>query len=205
MDIPLTPLKFECKSCLYQVYKHNYYNNVIETKCKQTLFFREISIEIFQYFSDPGQSPMYTGAIDCVKKTLANEGPKGLYKGMATPLLGVVPTFAMCFFGNDFGKEQIRKFNGNSTQEELGVASLALAGGFSGILTTSIMTPVERIKCILQVHAHVSVPFRTCTCADIWDISLCRCGVVRKFKKYFPRPHHDTPLNVPKKNHKRFF
>ena len=95
---------------------------------------------------------MYTGAIDCVKKTLANEGPKGLYKGMATPLLGVVPTFAMCFFGNDFGKEQIRKFNGNSTQEELGVASLALAGGFSGTLTTSIMTPVERIKCILQVQ-----------------------------------------------------
>ena len=29
----------------------------------------------------PGQSPMYAGAIDCVKKTLANEGPKGLYKG----------------------------------------------------------------------------------------------------------------------------
>ena len=158
MDIPLTPLKFECKSCLYQVNKHKYYNNVIETKCKQTLFFREISIEIFQYFSDPGQSPMYTGAIDCVKKTLANEGPKGLYKGMATPLLGVVPTFAMCFFGNDFGKEQIRKFNGNSTQEELGVASLALAGGFSGTLTTSIMTPVERIKCILQVQQSGNAP-----------------------------------------------
>ena len=101
---------------------------------------------------------MYTGAIDCVKKTLANEGPKGLYKGMATPLLGVVPTFAMCFFGNDFGKEQIRKFNGNSTQEELGVASLALAGGFSGTLTTSIMTPVERIKCILQVQQSGSAP-----------------------------------------------
>ena len=101
---------------------------------------------------------MYTGAIDCVKKTLANEGPKGLYKGMATPLLGVVPTFAMCFFGNDFGKEQIRKFNGNSTQEELGVASLALAGGFSGILTTSIMTPVERIKCILQVQQCGNAP-----------------------------------------------
>ena len=121
-------------------------------------FFRKISIEIFQYFSDPGQSPMYTGAIDCVKKTLANEGLKGLYKGMATPLLGVVPTFAMCFFGNDFGKEQIRKFNGNSTQEELGVASLALAGGFSGLLTTSIMAPGERIKCILQVQQSGNSP-----------------------------------------------
>ena len=29
----------------------------------------------------PGQAPMYSGAIDCVKKTVANEGAKGLYKG----------------------------------------------------------------------------------------------------------------------------
>ena len=28
-----------------------------------------------------GQPPMYSGAIDCVKKTIANEGPRGLYKG----------------------------------------------------------------------------------------------------------------------------
>ena len=99
-------------------------------------------------FLGPGQSPMYTGAIDCVKKTLANEGFRGLYKGMSTPLVGVAPIFALSFFGNDFGKEQIRKFTGS---QELGLASLALAGGFSGILTTIIMAPGERIKCILQV------------------------------------------------------
>ena len=109
-------------------------------------------------FLGPGQLPMYTGAIDCVKKTLANEGFRGLYKGMSTPLVGVAPIFALGFFGNNFGKEQIRKFTGNSTQQELGVASLALAGGFSGLLATSIMAPGERIKCILQVQQSGTSP-----------------------------------------------
>ena len=59
---------------------------------------------------------MYTGAIDCVKKTLANEGFRGLYKGMSTPLVGVAPIFALSFFGNNFGKEQIRKFTGNNIE-----------------------------------------------------------------------------------------
>jgi len=97
----------------------------------------------------PGQSPMYAGAIDCVKKTLANEGPKGLYKGMAAPLVGVAPIFALSFWGNDFGKTLIRRFTGS---QELGLAGLALAGGFSGIGTTIIMAPGERIKCILQTQ-----------------------------------------------------
>ena len=77
---------------------------------------------------------------------------------MSTPLVGVAPIFALCFFGNNFGKEQIRKFTGNSTQQELGVASLALAGGFSGLLATSIMAPGERIKCILQVQQCGNAP-----------------------------------------------
>ena len=29
----------------------------------------------------PGEAPMYTGTLDCVKKTISLEGPKGLYKG----------------------------------------------------------------------------------------------------------------------------
>merc|ERR1712088_953446 len=103
----------------------------------------------------PGQSPMYAGAIDCVKKTLANEGPKGLYKGMAAPLVGVAPIFALSFWGNDFGKTLIRRFTGS---QELGLAGLALAGGFSGIGTTIIMAPGERIKCILQTQASTGPP-----------------------------------------------
>ena len=63
--------------------------------------------------------------------------------------MGVAPIFALSFFGNDLGKTLIRGATGSS---ELNAFQLGLAGGFSGILTTAIMAPGERIKCILQVR-----------------------------------------------------
>lgn len=66
---------------------------------------------------------------------------------MAAPLVGVAPIFALSFFGNDLGKNLLK----SHPNQELSVAQLSAAGGFSGILTTVIMAPGERIKCILQV------------------------------------------------------
>ena len=71
------------------------------------------------------------------------------FAGMGAPLVGVAPIFALSFFGNDLGKTLIRGATGSS---ELNAFQLGLAGGFSGILTTAIMAPGERIKCILQVR-----------------------------------------------------
>ena len=68
--------------------------------------------------------------------------------GMGAPLVGTAPIFALSFWGFDLGKQLVR----TSPDQELGVVQLAAAGGFSGILTTVIMAPGERIKCILQVR-----------------------------------------------------
>ena len=40
----------------------------------------------------------YTGGLDVVKKTLARDGPTGLYRGVVPPLLGVTPIFALSFW-----------------------------------------------------------------------------------------------------------
>lgn len=40
----------------------------------------------------------YTGGLDVVKKTLARDGPAGLYRGVVPPLLGVTPIFAISFW-----------------------------------------------------------------------------------------------------------
>ena len=49
---------------------------------------------------------MYTGMWDCVVKTVKFEGLfGGLYKGMAAPLVGVSPIFALSFLGNDLGRK----------------------------------------------------------------------------------------------------
>lgn len=37
------------------------------------------------------------------------EGVRGLYKGMAAPIIGVTPMFAVCFFGFGLGKKLQQK------------------------------------------------------------------------------------------------
>ncbi|XP_043979081.1 cAMP-dependent protein kinase type II-alpha regulatory subunit-like isoform X3 [Gambusia affinis] len=97
----------------------------------------------------PGESLLYAGTVDCFKKTLAKEGVKGLYKGMAAPIIGVTPMFAVCFFGFGLGK----KLQQRTPDDVLTYPQLFAAGMLSGIFTTAIMTPGERIKCLLQIQA----------------------------------------------------
>jgi len=97
----------------------------------------------------PGESPMYTGALDCAKKTIQKEGFKGLYKGMVTPLIGISPIYAICFFGYGVGK----KLQTTDPDQELTLPQIFNAGLVAGVFTTVIMAPGERIKCLLQIQA----------------------------------------------------
>jgi solute carrier family 25 carnitine/acylcarnitine transporter 20/29 len=73
-----------------------------------------------------------------------------LYKGMAAPLVGVTPMYAICFLGFGVGKSLQRPAgeNGNFT-----LFQIFKAGLLSGVFTTVIMAPGERIKCLLQIQA----------------------------------------------------
>lgn len=101
-----------------------------------------------------GEKPLYAGTFDCFKKTIANEGVLGLYKGMGAPLASIAPIFAISFFGFGLGK----KLFGPKNQEEFKIRHLFVAGAFSGIFTTSIMAPGERIKCLLQIQQGANQP-----------------------------------------------
>ncbi|KAJ9088834.1 carnitine transporter, variant 2 [Entomophthora muscae] len=97
-------------------------------------------------------STQYTGLVDCFKQTIAKDGVRGLYRGMVTPLIGVTPIFAICFWGYDLGKQISRQITGSDPNEPLGMGSICFAGGFSAIPATLLMTPIERVKCLLQIQ-----------------------------------------------------
>ncbi|CAG2211486.1 mitochondrial carnitine/acylcarnitine carrier protein-like [Mytilus galloprovincialis] len=97
----------------------------------------------------PGEAPLYKGTIDCATITIKKEGIKGLYKGMAAPLAGVSPMFAVCFLGFGIGKKLQQKH----PTDDLTYPQLFKAGMLSGVFTTAIMAPGERIKCLLQIQA----------------------------------------------------
>lgn len=104
----------------------------------------------------PGEPPLYRGAFDCGMKTVRREGFFGLYKGMAAPVAGVAPMFAVCFFGFNLGKKLLQR----DPKQELSYPELFAAGMLAGVFTTGIMVPGERIKCLLQMQMDSKGPPR---------------------------------------------
>ena len=66
---------------------------------------------------------------------------------MGAPIVATAPIFAISFMGFGIGKRIQKK----SEDDVLGPGQLALAGALSGVMTTVVMAPGERIKCLLQV------------------------------------------------------
>ena len=91
----------------------------------------------------------YTGMIDCFKQTLKADGVTGLYKGMAAPLVGITPIFAVYFMGYDLGKSIAASVEGVD-KSKVSTAGIMFAGGFSAIPGTVFMVPGERLKVLLQ-------------------------------------------------------
>lgn len=95
-----------------------------------------------------GKPTLYTGTFDCAKKIIQKEKFLGLYKGMATPIVGVAPMYAICFFAFSMGKKLQQK----SEDHVFTLSELFFAGALAGLSTTVILAPGERVKCLLQVQ-----------------------------------------------------
>ena len=100
----------------------------------------------------PGQTPLYTGMGDCIRKTVAEGGPRALYRGVGPVLAGVAPMYALCFLGYGVGK-QIFCDADAYTAEHQKLFQIACAGATSALFTTPILAPGERIKCLQQTDA----------------------------------------------------
>lgn len=68
------------------------------------------------------------------------------------PLVGVTPMYAVCFFGYGVGKQWFTTGDTFKHMSATNVGLIGMAGAVSGIFTTPITTPLERVKCILQIQ-----------------------------------------------------
>ncbi|XJO74553.1 hypothetical protein BDV3_005358 [Batrachochytrium dendrobatidis] len=100
-------------------------------------------------------SNQYSGLADCFKQTIAKDGLRGLYKGMASPLVGVTPMFALSFWSYDVGQQLVYACTPKRSSQKLTMLEYAIAGGFSAIPTTVVTTPMERVKVVLQTQDQV--------------------------------------------------
>ncbi|MGH0124643.1 UNVERIFIED_CONTAM: hypothetical protein FKN15_036716 [Acipenser sinensis] len=72
---------------------------------------------------------------------------------MGAPLAGVTPMTAISFFGFGLGK----RLQQREPTDTLTYPQVFAAGMLAGFLTTFIMAPGERIKCLLQVQTHSGI------------------------------------------------
>ncbi|CDK24465.1 unnamed protein product [Kuraishia capsulata CBS 1993] len=98
------------------------------------------------------QTGLYKSTLECFKDTLKKDGPRGFYRGVLPPLLGVTPMFAVSFWGYDVGRRIVLYTSKQDASVPLSVAQISAAGFLSAVPTTAIAAPFERVKVMLQIQ-----------------------------------------------------
>jgi len=97
-------------------------------------------------------SRLYDNSLDCFRKTIKNEGFRGLYRGLGPQLVGVAPEKAIKLTVNDL----LRKLFGNSERGDIYLPLEILAGGGAGASQVIFTNPLEIIKIRLQVQGELA-------------------------------------------------
>ena len=104
-------------------------------------------------------STKFTGAGDCFRQLLANEGPLALFKGMSSPVLSASLVNAIVFSSYNetmtLMKQEAADSNSSSSSSSSSkptYSQVFVAGSVAGGLQSSVLTPTELIKCRLQVQ-----------------------------------------------------
>lgn len=100
-----------------------------------------------------GIGPKYKNNWDCFKRIMEEEGVKGLYRGMAAPLLGTIVETSCLFLTNGALKRWLTSLGDLKPDEELPMKYVLLAGAGTGFVVSFVLTPVELVKCRLQIQS----------------------------------------------------
>lgn len=101
--------------------------------------------------SQPDVSPpRYSGPLDCFRQSIQAEGVRGLYRGISAPLAGAAIENSSLFFSYRITQELLQ-LTVYSPTEPLPFSGLLISGAASGAFTSLLLTPIELVKCKMQV------------------------------------------------------
>ncbi|KAI9052812.1 hypothetical protein LZ554_003085 [Drepanopeziza brunnea f. sp. 'monogermtubi'] len=104
--------------------------------------------------SQPDHLPLrYTGPLDCFRQSLRRDGVIGLYRGISAPLVGAALETSSLFFWERVARESFFAAGLYQRENPLPLSALWLTGAVSGAFTSLVLTPVELVKCKIQVPA----------------------------------------------------
>ncbi|KAI0089538.1 mitochondrial carrier [Irpex rosettiformis] len=94
----------------------------------------------------------FKGPIDCLVQTWSKEGIRGLYRGLPAPIVGAMAENASMFVSYNQIQNAIRWYYSQSVAEELTLGQLSVAAAGAGAITSFFLTPIELVKCKMQVQ-----------------------------------------------------
>lgn len=92
----------------------------------------------------------YKGATDCIKRIAREEGLTGFYRGIPAPIGGAAFENAGAFLFYGRGVALYRRVFSVPEAVPTPFPGIVAAGGFAGIATGTVLTPVELLKCRVQ-------------------------------------------------------
>jgi ornithine carrier protein len=106
--------------------------------------------------SQPDNMPLrYTGPIDCFRQSLRRDGVLGLYRGISAPMFGAAVETSSLFFSYQVAQDALQSTLYKGV-DPLPLHVLVGCGAFSGAFASLLLTPIELIKCKMQVPVETS-------------------------------------------------
>ncbi|WOL06298.1 mitochondrial carnitine/acylcarnitine carrier-like protein [Canna indica] len=143
----------------------------------------------------PGQPPRYSGAMDAVRQTVAAEGPRGLYKGMGSPLATVAALNAVLFTVRGQMEALLRSQPG----APLTVNQQVVCGAGAGAAVAILACPTELIKCRLQAQSALADSTASIKYGGPVDVAkhvVREAGLKGLFKGLVPTLAREVPGNA---------
>ncbi|CBQ69293.1 conserved hypothetical protein [Sporisorium reilianum SRZ2] len=132
------------------------------------------TVKVRTQIASPGT---YRGPMEVLTRTVSSEGVLALYKGMASPLLGIAAQNALLFTAFQLAKRAI-----SPETQALSTAQIAAAGAVAGGVNSVFSSPVELFKIRMQAQITSSGAKKLSTVArEVYERHGVRKGIMRGF------------------------